>query len=432
MAPIEDFKHNHYVPEWHQKRFLGSGKGKYWYLDLHPEVVVRNGHRFRRRDLLEWGPASCFAVDDLYTTTFGGQENVDIEKFFFGRVDTEGKKAVEFFSDFAFDRHGQNEAFKGLMNYMSVQKLRTPKGLGWLAGVRGGRDRNQRLMLLQDVQNIFCATWTECIWQIADATQSPTKFIISDHPVTVYNRACFPGSAACKGYNDPDIRTAATHTYFPLSRDKILILTNLNWVRNPYQNECKLRPNPDYFRHTIFKFTDIQIFRSLKEQEVMEINYITKKRALRYVAAEERDWLFPEEKLPSTHWNKFGNGYLLMPEPRDIHMGGEVIVRYKSGAVDSWDEYGRKPWDKGYEGESYNAEESRALERFQSEWALMQGPEYRGTSGQFHRKMDGPYVCSARGHSGHLFGDMTDGFWFGQVDSCDVVGSEADGIEAVG
>jgi hypothetical protein len=177
-------------------------------------------------------PTSCFAEDDLYTTKWGVEENVDIEKFFFGRVDTEGKPAVEFFSDFQFDDPRQEAAFYGLMNYMSVQKLRTPKGLGWLSNLPEGRDRNQRLLLLQRLQNIYCATWSNCIWLLADATKSTTKFIISDHPVTVYNRACFPGSEWCRGFNDPDIRMVATHTYFPLSIEKVLILTNLAWVRN--------------------------------------------------------------------------------------------------------------------------------------------------------------------------------------------------------
>lgn len=386
------FRYNHYVPEWYQRRFLPTGQGKHWYLDLKPEAVVKNGRKYLRRNVLNWGPASCFADDDLYTTTFGGKLNVDIEKFFFGRVDVEGKSAVEFFGDFKFDRKGQHEAFEALMNYMSVQKLRTPKGLGWLATLREGRNKNQRLILLQKIQNIFCAVWTECIWQIADATQSTTKLIFSDHPVTVYNRDCFPGSNICQGFSDPDIRMAATHTYFPLSPEKVLILTNLNWVRNPYQDERKLRPNPNYFRGSIFKFTDIQVFRSLSEREVLEINYITKQRALRFIAAANRDWLFPEKHLGSTHWRNFGKGYLLMPEPREVHMGGEVIVRYKSGAVDSWDEYGRKPWDAGHRREGYDEKESKALARFQDEWCLMQGPEYRGTSAQFHHKMDGPYV----------------------------------------
>src|SRR6185312_16709168 len=45
--------------------------------------------------------------------------------------------------------------------------------------------------------------------------------------------------------------------------------------------------------------------------------------------------------------------------------------------------------------------------------------------------LDGRHLCSARRHSRHLFGDMTDTFWAGQVDGCDLVGGEADGIEAV-
>ena len=145
-----------------------------------------------------------------------------------------------------------------MMKYISIQKLRTPKGLGWLSSLPEGKDRNQRLLLLQRIQNIYCATWSDCIWLIADATKSPVKFIISDHPVTVYNRACFPGSEWCGGFNDPDIRMVGTHTYFPLSIEKILILTNLAWVRNPYQSERKVHPNPRLFRNTIFMFTDIR------------------------------------------------------------------------------------------------------------------------------------------------------------------------------
>lgn len=151
MATNGDFKHNHYVPEWYQKRFMLPGQGTYWYLDLKPEQMERNGHKFKRRALLPWGPVSCFAEDDLYTIKWGTEENVDIEKFFFGRVDSEGRSAVEFFSDFQFDDSRQEPAFQGLMHYMSVQKLRTPKGLGWLSGLPAGSDHSQRLLLLQQI-----------------------------------------------------------------------------------------------------------------------------------------------------------------------------------------------------------------------------------------------------------------------------------------
>ena len=65
-----------------------------------------------RRAVLQWGPDLCFAESHLYTTKWGIEENVDIEKFFFGRVDTNGKSAVEFFSNFQFDHPDQLAASK--------------------------------------------------------------------------------------------------------------------------------------------------------------------------------------------------------------------------------------------------------------------------------------------------------------------------------
>jgi hypothetical protein len=236
------YQHNHYVPVWYQKRFLGPDQTRYWYLDLKPEVVTSGSVRHTRRDLLHWAPASCFAQDNLYTTTWGDIENTEIEQFFFGELDQKGKPAVEYFRQFEHPS-ADNSAFRAFMRYMSVQKLRTPKALGYLQTVSRTDNRNITLQLLQKIQSIYCAIWIECVWQIADASQSPTKFIISDHPVTVYNRECFPLSERCAHYNDPDIRLVATHTYFPLSLEKILILTNLSWVRDPYQSELATRPN---------------------------------------------------------------------------------------------------------------------------------------------------------------------------------------------
>ena len=46
--------------------------------------------------------------------------------------------------------------------------------------------------------------------------------------------------------------------------------------------------------------------------------------------------------------------------------------------------------------------------------------------------MDCRDKCLARRHDRHLFGDMTDTFALGQVDVCDFVGSEEDGVLAFG
>ena len=233
---MSEFTNNHYVAQWYQRRFVPPGQGKYHYLDLRPEVVERDGHKHTRDALRRLGPASCFAQDDLYTVKWGNLTSVDVEKFFFGKIDRTGRAAVEYFTHYDYES-ASREALPDLLEYMSVQKLRTPKGLGWLSLAARTGDRNLDLLFLQQIRRIYCATWADCVWQIADASCSPTKLIISDHPVTVYNRACFPLSNWCKGFNDPDIRMVATHTYFPLSMDKVLILTNLSWARDPYQHE---------------------------------------------------------------------------------------------------------------------------------------------------------------------------------------------------
>jgi hypothetical protein len=381
---MSEYRHNHYVPVWYQRRFMLPGQSKYWRLDLKPEIINAGKVKKPRKDLHNWGPDRIFAEDDLYTTKWGNVTNTEIEQFFFGEMDPKGKSAVEFFSTFShFD--ASEEAVHNFLRYMSVQKLRTPKGLAELEFVSKGYQRNLTLLLLQQVRDLYGAIWTEAVWQIADASKSQTKFIISDHPVTVYNRACPPLSKWCLGYHDPDIRMHASHTYFPLSLDKVIILTNLSWVRNPYQNEHGMRPNPNFFRGAIMSLEDVQTNRFLTDDEVLQINYITKKRAYRYVAAAEKEWLHPEKHVLTDNWKKFGDGYLLMPEPRLLHMGGEIFIGYKNGARDAFGPYGHKPWQKGYKDEDRERREDEALERFKAEWAFMHGPIYTAQAADFGR-----------------------------------------------
>jgi hypothetical protein len=355
---------------------------KYYRLDLTPETLQSGKVKYTRKALHHWGPHRIFAEDDLYTTRWGNISNTEIERFFFGHLDNEGQNAVEYFCNFQHPS-ADGDAFNQLLPYMSVQKLRTPKGLAAFEAASKSTSRNATLVLLQQMQNMFCAIWTECVWQIADASSSPTKFIISDHPVTVYNRACPHLSTWCGGCNDPDIRLHATHTYFPMSLEKVLILTNLSWVRNPYQNETRLRPNPNMLRSAIFNFTAIQTGRTLSEDEVLQINYITKRRAYRYIAAADKEWLYPERRVSTDHWRKLGDGYLLMPEPRLITMGGEIMIGYSSGRSEAFSEYGHKPWQKGYKDRGREQRETEALYRFQAEWAMKHGAKYTANNADF-------------------------------------------------
>jgi len=128
----------------------------------------------------------------------------------------------------------------------------------------------------------------------------------------------------------------------------------------------------------MFNFTDIQLGRMLSEEEVREINYITKMSAHHYIAAAEKEWLYPEQYLSSTTWRTLGDGYLLMPDPRHIHGGGEIIVGYKDGRSDRFSEYGHRPGDRDFQNKKREKREWDAMQKFKAEWAATYGPEYRG------------------------------------------------------
>ncbi|MCP3386341.1 DUF4238 domain-containing protein [Bradyrhizobium sp. CCGUVB4N] len=386
------YKENHYVPRWYQEKFLPSvGERKFYYLDLKPEQFRDPNGVLRTKRTTNgwqrWGTSSCFKETDLYTTKYGQYESTEIERFFFGKVDENGRKAVDLFSrynsfdDFSGDTSPQ-EAFNSLLTYMSVQKFRTPKGLKYLSSLIRVSSKNRLLLELQRLQNLHCALWTECVWAIASADGAETKFIVSDHPVTVYNRDIFPEGEYARVHTDPDIRMNGTHTFFALSPTRILILTNLSWARNPYGKTETFRPNPGLFRDAMFNFTAIQTGRQLEDVEVNQINFIMKRRAQRFIASPQEEWLYPERKIPSEHWRKLDDRYLLMPDPRGLHMGGQMIIGYEGGRGEAFDEYGRRPWQKGYRKDT-DATEARTLRAFQGEFARLFGPKRRGVSDDF-------------------------------------------------
>jgi hypothetical protein len=78
-----------------------------------------------------------------------------------------------------------------------------------------------------------------------------------------------------------------------------------------------------------------------------------------------------------------GGGYLLMPEPRLIHMGGQIVFGYGSGRSDAFSEYGHMPWQKGYKDEEREKRESASLYRFKAEYAVMKGAQYQANDFEF-------------------------------------------------
>ena len=128
------------------------------------------------------------------------------------------------------------------------------------------------------------------------------------------------------------------------------------------------------------KITDIQTARFLSEEEVRQINFIIKSRAHRYIAAAKEDWLYPEKYISKSDWYNYGYGYLLMPDPRAVVYGGQIIIGHKDGTASAFDEYGRRPGQEGFKGfdKSGVEEDWNTLHRFQGEFARIFGPYRRG------------------------------------------------------
>lgn len=384
---MPDFKYNHYVPEWYQKNFVlpESSDNKYYYLRLKPEEFrdskgkIHYANPLKRRH-----PSKCFAEDDLYTTRFRGLESRQIERIFFGAIDTKGKEAVDNFANYEWP-NWDGEPLFNLMKYMTTQRMRTKKGLDWLSDQIKATGTNELLMKMVQLQDVFSAIWTECIWQIVDATESETKFIVSDHPITIYNRELGPNQRTwCKGFRDPDIRMAGSHTIFPLSLNKALIFTNLNWVRNPYQSAKNFRPNPGFYRNTVFDFHRLHLNRKLSEIEVKQLNFIIKSRAYQFIAAGKEEWLYPEREISKSDWNIYGDGILCMPDPRSMHYGGEVFGGSMNGQKWAFDPYGRKPGDPMFGKDDAPADLDKSpLYRFQGDFARKFGKRRRGVSMEF-------------------------------------------------
>lgn len=399
------YRNNHYVPQWYQKRFIPSEQvdQELFYLDLNPGTFTDpRGVVHQKRSVKKLGTRYCFAENDLYTRSFGLSRDTDVEQFFFGKIDKEGRKAVDFFAEYDHLQYPwDGNMFNNLVIYLSTQKLRTPKGLGWLIDRTGTNNRNALLSRMMRLHQLHGSLWAESIWQIADARDSNTKFIISDHPVTIYNRFLGPRNKKwCRGFNDPDVGLNASHTIFPLSMERVLIMTNLSWVRNPYQSGIVYRTNPSPLRSTMFNFQSIQTHRRLTEQEVMEINFIIKSRACRYIAAANEEWLYPDRFISKSDWNIFGDGLLLMPDPRGVEFTCETIMGWKDGRATAFDEYGRRPWQEGY-GTHGAANEFITLEQFKGDFALKFGATRRGRAMSFGTDID-PVCDSDEMHDYHI------------------------------
>ena len=370
---------NHYVPQWYQSRFIPNGvkEQKLHYLDLTPERVSHPDGTFHYRDQRQrLGPVSCFAEKHLYTLFFGEHAADVIEKRFFGEIDRRGADAVAFFSNYAVGNQTE-DALHNLIRHLDAQKLRTPKGLDYLKQMSRHGSHQAALYLMGELCQLHVTIWMEGVWEVLYCDSSSTKFIISDHPVTTYNKGLFPLSPKCKYPLDAPIELVGTHTIYPLDLNRCLVITNLGYVRNPWINPLRVRENPRYFAPTVFDIRKVQTGRQIPEKHVRAINFIVKNRARRYVAAGEKEWLYPEKDLETTMWHKLGNRFFLMPDPRKVSFSTEILVGYKDGSAWGIDEYGRRPRNNDPKIKAQRELERKTFHNAQQAWDQEYG-ELRG------------------------------------------------------
>ena len=358
---------HHYVPRWYQKRFLPPGQTKLYYLDLKPETVVGETFRYTKKAVRFLDPALCFCVSDLYSMRFGRHVTDTLEQHFFGAVDRLGAPAAEFFNSFNAIRTGINKFYQDFLAYIAAQRFRTLRGLDWIKRQAGAPDQTRTLIAMRELFQLYNAMWMEGVWELVHARNSARKFIVSDNPVTFYNRRIFPHEDAYPGGDD--FPKVGTRTIFPVSMDCCLIITHLQLVRNPWSKPLAIRENARMFGQTMAKLTAIQVGRELEEDEVLRINYILKQRATKFIAAPNREALCPENQFAKTDWSKLDDDWFLLPNPWKVGFTTGIVAGFKDGSTLAVDEYGRSPRHPRFEDGRRREAEHRTFENGRREWA---------------------------------------------------------------
>lgn len=329
-------RNNHYVAQWYQKGFLHARDNQLCYLKR--REIERSGE-VSTVDSKKWHTsAQGFYKVDLYSTFFGADVNDDIEQKLFGPIDDNGSKAVRaFLTD---DQSQWHHNFQNLFIYLDSQKLRTPKGLDWIRSKYPELSQSQLMMEMQSLRSIHCTLWAEGVRELVSAEDSDVKFIVSDHPVTIYNHRCPPESKLCEYPSDPDISLMGSQTIIPLNKNRCLILTNVEYAKDPGNvNPLAQRTNATRARQSMVNTIEFINSRKLTASEVVQINHVLKSRSQSTVAAGKEEWLHPENEL-NCDWADIKN-VLLPPVDELYKFGGEMYAKFEDGSTHYQDAFGR-------------------------------------------------------------------------------------------
>jgi hypothetical protein len=67
-------------------------------------------------------------------------------------------------------------------------------------------------------------------------------------------------------------------------------------------------------------------------------------------------------------WDKLGDKFFLMPDPRKVSFSTDTVVGYKDGSAWGMDEYGRRSTQNGKAAEALRRIEFRTFEKHKALW----------------------------------------------------------------
>lgn len=353
---------HHFVPEWYQRLFLPGHKGNLIVLDKAPvgHHTTADGRvrTYATKEILSKGPGVFLRVPGLYMLEFFGEETDVIERVLFGGIDRKGARAAKIFAQWPSDiRLGSfpdipegwgdpGERMCDLIEYMDAQKVRTPKALDFfkqeIASSALSTNKNGLLLTMQQWRQFYATMFSEALWEIVTPAPDAGRFIFSDDPVTFYNCDRYPGTAACSYPNDPHIFELGTRVLFPLGPDACLILTHVDHAKKPLRSRARrMRRNARSYDQTLMSFLDIHRERQLCREAVASINFVIKRRAVRYVASSVEEDLFPERVIGEPRWCTIDSVLQHEGSPHLLSVQ-ETVIKYRDETVVFSNPYGER------------------------------------------------------------------------------------------
>ncbi len=321
----------HYVQQAYQEGFYDDGKTSYWILDKN--LLVKSNGQVENNAPRNRGTRVCFEEKYFYASGLYKEKDF-LEKNFFGPIDKNGIVAIKYMA--SEDKHLLPAKNIGLtlLNYISAQKFRTPKGLELIYQTNPKMTREVLLEALQEVHQNMVITLGESVIKILDASSCATKFLVSDTPVIEWNPYALQ--------EDIDLYLLkGTRVIFPVNKNTCLVFTPRELVENGLSKKDYTQPriNARKYGSLIFDIRKLENSKPIENSEVEAVNKLIKERALRYVAGGKKEYLSIPVDVPKLE---------SIFKPKTFKRSGGIAQEIK-GEIVGVDPYGRPMEEKELE-----------------------------------------------------------------------------------